>query len=85
MTAGPVVPAQAASLPDSVDTTASSRACRARLRVSAFPGPPFRFLDRKLIAQTGTSKTAPAVPSKEMSSISSAAGLFLSLVMMRRW
>jgi hypothetical protein len=44
-------------------------------------GLPFRSLVKKLIAQVGSSKTAPAVPSKEMSSTSSAAGLFFSFVM----
>jgi hypothetical protein len=48
-------------------------------------GLPFRFLVRKLIAQTGSWKIAPAVPSKEMSSIRVAAGLFFSLVMIFRW
>ena len=38
--AGPLVPAQAASLTDAVDATASSRARRARPSISAFPGPP---------------------------------------------
>jgi hypothetical protein len=41
-------------------------------------------VDTTAIAQTGSSKTAPAVPSKLMSSTNLAAGLLLSLVMIRR-
>jgi hypothetical protein len=40
---------------------------------------------RKLIRSAGISKTAPAVPSKLMSSICLAAGFFFSLVMIGLW
>jgi hypothetical protein len=47
----------------------------------ACSGVSLRRLDRKLIRSAGISNTAPAVPSKDKSSISIAAGLFRSFVM----
>jgi hypothetical protein len=49
------------------------------------PGTTLSFLGQEADCPDGGSNTAPAVPSKEMSSISSAAGLFLSFVMIFRW